>query len=322
MVFRRSVAQQKEGEPPWLVCCDLESRALRWAMDAEQLRGKEYVVGRTTLILPFDHALCEYQQRWKRYDRALGDISRLLWEKYPNFSAVDIGANVGDSAALISAYHDVNILCVEGTIVFLPFLMENARRIGSHVRVEYAFIGDSTATTQFTYQLHSRGTARLVPDETTGVNVPVKSLGFLLTEKAAFNSPRLIKIDTDGYDFDIINSSLEILSQVKSVLFYEYAPFERPRILRDGVESFHSLIQCGYRYFAVYDNFGNFLIHLQENDLEKWIDLNSYLCSHDVFGKAVYYFDICAFSEDDRDIFQALRRQEITLACPDGTLGV
>jgi len=61
---------------------------------------------------------------------------------------------------------------------------------------------------------------------------------------------------------------------------------------------------------------------LNQNDIEKFIDLNSYLCSNESFGKAVFYFDICAFAEDDGDVFQALRRQEIKSACPDGTLTV
>jgi FkbM family methyltransferase len=162
-------------------------------MQTEHVQGKEYVVGRTTLVLPFDHALDEYQHQWKRYDRALGEISRLVWQKYPNFSAIDVGANVGDSAALISAYHDVNILCVEGTIIFLPFLIENARRIGPQVIVEYAFVGDGTYTSQFTHQLNTRGSAKLVPDGTTGVSVPVKSLRSLIAGNTLFKSPRLIK---------------------------------------------------------------------------------------------------------------------------------
>jgi FkbM family methyltransferase len=289
-------------------------------MQTEHVPGKEYLVGRTTLVLPFDHALDQYQRQWNRYDRALGELSRLVWQKYRNFSAIDVGANVGDSAALISAYHDVNTLCVEGTKIFLPFLIENARRIGPQVMVEYAFVGDGTYKSQLTHQPNSRGSAKLVPNETTGVNVPVKTLRSLIAENALFKTPRLIKIDTDGYDFNIINSSVELLSQLKPVLFYEYAPFERPATLNHGVQSFRSLIEAGYRHFVVYDNFGNFLIHLNQDDIEKFIDLNSYLCSNESFGKAVFYFDICAFAENDKDVFRELRRQEIKSACPDGAL--
>jgi FkbM family methyltransferase len=288
-------------------------------MQAGQVHGKEYVVGRTTLVLPFDHALDEYQHRWTRYDRALGEIARLIWEKQANFSAIDIGANVGDSAALISAYNDVSILCVEGTREFLPYLFENARRIGSRVTVECAFVGD-TSTSQFIHQVDSRGTAKLVPDKAALLTVPIKSLRSVIEANPLFGFPRLIKIDTDGNDFDIISNSVETLSQLKPVLFYEYAPFERPGILKDGIQSLRLLIQSGYRHFVVYDNFGHFLIHLGQDDIKKFIDINAYLCSNELFGKAVYYFDICAFAQDDTDIFQALRSREIALACPDGTL--
>jgi hypothetical protein len=123
------------------------------------MQVKEYTVGRTKLLLPADHALDRYQARWKRYDRALGEIARLVWQKYPNSAAVDIGANVGDSAALINTYHDIPTLCIEGGEAFLPFLRENARRIGAHVAIEAAFVGDSASANVYALQSSQAGTA-------------------------------------------------------------------------------------------------------------------------------------------------------------------
>ena len=84
------------------------------------MQSKEYMVGRTRVVLPLDHALETYQARWKRYDRALGEIAHIVRGKYPDLRAVDIGANVGDTAALIFAYDDIPTLCIEGTEAFLP----------------------------------------------------------------------------------------------------------------------------------------------------------------------------------------------------------
>ena len=62
---------------------------------------KTYKIGRFELVLPSDHALEMYQTKWKLYDWILGEISRLVFCKYPDATVVDVGANVGDSAALI-----------------------------------------------------------------------------------------------------------------------------------------------------------------------------------------------------------------------------
>jgi FkbM family methyltransferase len=272
---------------------------------------KEYTVGRTKLMLPADHALDRYQARWKRYDRALGEIARIVQGKYPGFCAVDIGANVGDSAALISAYDDVPTLCIEGTEAFLPFLRENARRIHQHVTVEVAFVGDDAVAASFALQNNQVGSAKLVAGSGQG-DIQVKRLDQLLADSAGFERPRLLKIDTDGFDFQIIMSSVALLRDIKPVVFYEYAPFEQPNGVVDGIRSFQALAQADYRHFIVYDNFGNFLIHLDAENVAQFIDLNAYLCSNRAYGVAVHYFDLCAFAAEDFDLFDTLRGHELT----------
>src|SRR6266550_2375835 len=71
-----------------------------------------YSVGRHRLKLPWDCCLDVYQANYKRYDWALGEIAREIFAKYPKSCAIDIGANVGDSAALICKHQDVPVLCI------------------------------------------------------------------------------------------------------------------------------------------------------------------------------------------------------------------
>ena len=274
------------------------------------MQGKEYVIGRTKLILPEDHALERYQARWKRYDRALGEIARLIEAKYPDFRAIDIGANVGDSAAVISTYDNVETLCIEGTESFLPYLRENARRMGPHIKIEVAFVGDETPE-GYGVKLNEVGSAKLVADG-SAAGVKVRSLASLLAAAPDFARPRLLKIDTDGFDFQIITASKALLADIKPVVFYEYAPFEQPNGVADGLQSYQSLVEAGYRFFMVYDNFGNFLVHLTADDFARFVDLNGYLCSNQANGVAVYYYDLCAFAEPDLDVFNALRTYELS----------
>jgi len=275
------------------------------------MQAKEYTIGRTKVALPPDHALDRYQAKWQRYDRALGEIARLVWQKYPNSAAVDIGANVGDSAALINTYYDIPTLCIEGGAEYLPFLQENARRIGAHIAIQTAFVGDSAAANVYALQSTEAGTAKLVANADRKGGITVKRLDELLAGAPGFSHPRLIKIDTDGFDFQIIMSSAALLAKLKPVLYYEYAPFEQPNGVADGLGSFQSLLQSGYRHFMVYDNFGHYLIHLGAEHVAQFIDLNAFLCSNRMHGIAVPYFDICAMVPEDRDLFEALRAFEL-----------
>jgi FkbM family methyltransferase len=271
---------------------------------------REYQIGRTKIVLPADHALDRYQTVYKKYDRALGEIARLISGKYPGFCAIDIGANVGDSAALISTHQEVAILCIEGGLPFVPFLLENARRLGPQVEIEIAFIGDDASTDRLVLDVDPAGTAKLVPGALTG-GVEIKSLASILAKSPRFASPKLLKIDTDGFDFQIITSSVDLIGKLRPVVFYEYAPFLREHGIVEGLQSIRSLVDAGYAHFIVYDNFGNYLIHLDTEDMAQFVDLNVFLASSRANETTVGYFDVCAFVPEDRDLFEALRRYEL-----------
>ena len=74
-----------------------------------------------------------------------------------------------------------------------------------------------------------------------------------------------------------------------------------------------NLFKIGYSYFLVYDNFGNYLMHLTEKDIEKFVDLNAYLnCNqHNSTKPTVFSFDVYAFPVVDFDLFSAVRDIEI-----------
>jgi FkbM family methyltransferase len=270
-------------------------------------------VGRTDIVLPTDHALDRHQARWKRYDRALGDIASFVEKKYPGFRAIDIGANVGDTAALICTHHDVPTLCVEGHPAFIDLLRENARRIGPHISIEPVFIGETDSSVILRVHDH-QGTATLVEatEEQGGKRIHTVSLGSLLAKRTDFLPHRLLKIDTDGFDFQIINSSVDILRQLQPIVFYEYAPFEQRPDIAAGLRTYQSLVAAGYCRFMVYLNFGHYLTYLTENDYDRFVDLNAFLCSNRANGLVIPYFDICAFAEKDREIFEAVRRHEVS----------
>jgi FkbM family methyltransferase len=279
--------------------------------------SKKYQIGRYQIDLPADHALEQYQSTWLRYDTALGYIADVVFKKYPNSSAIDIGANVGDSAALIKKYLDIPVLCIEGNPNFVSYLKQNALIIGD-ITIEECFVGQDDELIDLTRMSSSRGTASIINAETseeaTANTAKIQSLAAILSNHTDFINSKLLKIDTDGFDFFIINKSIDIIEKLKPVLYFEYDISFAEKGEQQGLQTIQSLFDIGYEYFLVYDNFGNYLISLSNQEYERFLDLTAYLDSSRKKSKtpSVYYFDVCAFVEDDFDLFEEVRFMELT----------
>ena len=274
---------------------------------------KEYIIGRHQLLLPDDHQLDQYQAGWHRYDTALGYIAQVIFQKYPQASAIDIGANIGDSSALIQTYQDVPVLCIEGNPEFIEYLHHNAALIGN-IEVEESFVGNDGDIVNFENMDSHDGTASIV----NAVNsdglflTELKSLEKILQEHPTFQNSKLLKIDTDGFDFSIIQTSISVIGNLSPVLFFEYDIFFTSDARDESLKTLQVLFECGYQSFIVYDNYGNYLLSLTSQDYDKFIDLNTYLFSNRFASgiTAVYYLDICAFAEADTDLFEKIRQME------------
>lgn len=295
--------------------------ALRARPHPHQLAGKLYPVGRAQLLLPLDHNLDQYQATWKRYDTALSYIAQAIFAKYPEATAIDIGANVGDSAALIRANSEMPVLCLEGHPEFVPYLQHNLEQLGDS-EFEACFVGPDGTEVDVAQISSSGGTASLVQARATdggGAGIRMQSLEQLVELHPRFNRSKLLKIDTDGFDFSILQSALAFIATHQPVLFFEYDITFTPDAKAQGIETLKALFHTGYQSFLIYDNFGNYLLSVSETDIAKlsdtFLDLTTYLCSNRSLSgtPAVYYFDICAFSDRDQDVFSAIRKQELEL---------
>jgi FkbM family methyltransferase len=286
---------------------------------------KYYLVGRHCIRLPQDHALDRYQAQWKRYDTSLGYIAREVFQKYPHSSSIDIGANVGDTAALIQKHQDVPVLCIEGNPEFLEYLDFNASIIGNVVNVR-CFVGKDGAVVDLDNMSSQNGTASIVnaissdtivlekPSETATAQI-VSSLSSILQKHSSFQNAKLLKTDTDGYDFTIIQQSIDVISKLRPVIHFEYDVCFTTAGCQEALDTVEMLFTNGYNKFIVYDNFGNYLMSFSSPTLENFVDLNSYLISNRIKSgtPAVYYLDICAFTNEDSDLFEKIRKIETTM---------
>ncbi len=275
---------------------------------------KYHQIGSHQILLPDEHPLPRYQSTWKRYDLALGYISQIVFSKYSGATAIDIGANVGDTAALLQKYQPVSTLCIEGVPEFIQYLKPNAERIGN-ITIADCFIGEGEQFVDLDKVRTTGGTASIKGNfKPSKKSVKVVSLAEILETHSQFWNTKLLKIDTDGFDFEIMLSSLPVISKLQPVLYFEYDILFKESSWQESLLVIDNLIKLGYSKFIVYDNYGNYLISLSSQDIEKFIDLNTYLVSnrHRSGRVAVYYLDVCAFHEQDSDLFSEIKHYEMT----------
>jgi FkbM family methyltransferase len=265
-----------------------------------------YRLGATELSLPLSHALPLQLKNAPQYGGNLGRLARVVQAKYPGSSILDVGANVGDSAAIIRAHEvDAPILAIEGDGRFFPLLAENARTLGE-VSAFQALVGAETANLAGRLE-HGPGNTRLVLGQVDGTEVRLKSLADILDERPRFRDFKLIKLDTEGLDVPIVLGSRALLAATGPVVFLEYSP----SLFAEGRSSHGSvaerLMDIGYRHALVWDNTGDFLMGFdleQRSILEDLTDFYS--------GRHGYrYADLALFQADDRDLAETTRAGEL-----------
>lgn len=198
------------------------------------------------------HALPHYVAAHPLYDSAIGHIVKHLRDSAGRpIAVVDVGANIGDTACLAArmvSKDDVQFICVEGSEEFMELLRENTRDLRAEIVL--AIAGESAAVANKKIVTLDVGTSFI----TEGGSSNEMTLDSIVGDRQI----DLIKIDTDGYEMQVIRGSKETIERCNPDLFLEFSPYHiraygktEPRdILKD-------LFDIGYKKLLAYDNFGH-----------------------------------------------------------------
>lgn len=230
-------------------------------------------VGAADLELPLSHELPFYRKDHPLYGEAVGRIAAAL-----GGPVVDIGANVGDTAAIVRAHSEVPVLCVEGDDVFFGLLERNAQQLGD-VELEPAFVRDNVLRGEEGRVERARGTARLVGGSTLAM-----PLSEILERHPRFARPALVKLDTDGMDVPILLANADLLGELQPVLFFEYDPH-----LGATPDVFVTLCNKGFGRALVFENTGEYRETVALADDARIAELHREYTGH---GGA-RYVDVC-----------------------------
>jgi hypothetical protein len=235
-----------------------------------------YPVGKFHLAFPDTHALFEIQRLHTHYDRAFGPVVEAIARRAPNGVFIDIGANVGDTAAMFATHAPNPVVCVEGNSTFLPYLQANAPLLPK-AEVVASFVG-------------------LLPDQSAERGYV--SLGEVIRIAERDNrSIALLKTDTDGWDAAILE---QYTAQRETPLFFEFDPIctvgtGGRSAHRQWLDLLQRLQEQAYSAI-VFDNYGLPMSCFDRLPASHLMELSSYCRLQAMVGmRRVYYLDIWAF---------------------------
>ncbi len=257
------------------------------------------------IVLPSNHMLPHYQQSHPKYDRFLPHLAQYL---NANDTVIDIGANVGDTlAGMVEKNPLLNYICIEPDDHFFAYLKKNIQLIkNTHSQLNVSTVQSLVGKDITGVKLEGdHGSKHAVLDESVGIKS--KQLDELLANIASENI-RLIKSDVDGFDYDVLGSSLTTIEINRPILYFECQyDFEYQK---NGYEKILiELEKLGYCDWLVFDNFGQ--IMLRTNELKSIFELLNYVWSQNT-GRAtrtIYYFDILATQKKEDELISKVVRE-------------
>ncbi|NOT90683.1 FkbM family methyltransferase [Ferruginibacter sp.] len=259
-------------------------------------------VGNFILSMPGNNPLVRHYERFPKYNIKLGQLAGIILKKYPDAVMLDVGANVGDTVAVVRSAVNIPIIAVEGDEFTYSFLQKNAP-LFEQLEIINQFLGEESKE-QSVDMLKEGWNTTIIPKESNSGNSKVlnfKTLDDVLTVSKFGRSKKvkLIKVDAEGYDTIILRGALKTIAEFKPVLFFEYNRENMDTIGEMGLPTLFSMANYGYDRIAILDNHNRCVVHttLSQKDIIK--QLHDYA---DGEKGLIPHYDICIFHSLDSDI--------------------
>ena len=205
------------------------------------------------IILPPEHLLSLYESIYPKYDRYLPTVIGKIKE---NEVIIDIGANIGDTLfRLLNINTRPYYYCIEADNFFFEYLQKNKKSLDVNIQNKIILIktlvgdqlkGNLSETTT--------GTKSLIESD---LGIKSKKLDDIIMEYKIKNI-KLIKVDVDGFDYNILFSAINELKNNKPDIFFEYMPLNESG-KKNYLRLIEKLNEIGYSNWTMLDNYGSII---------------------------------------------------------------
>jgi FkbM family methyltransferase len=257
-------------------------------------------VGNFELTLPTSNPLIITYTEQKDFATEISRLVNYVYDKYADLTFLDVGANTGDTVAVVKSAKDVPVISIEGDEFSYSYLKRNTAQF-SNVTIFNNFLGEKKGAIEADLQKKGWNTT-IVPGKGNGNKIDMITLDDLLTTNFPNNvvsQIKLLKIDTEGFDTIIIRGALNYIQAIKPVIYFEYNRDNMQAINEDGLATIRSLESLGYKTILFFDDRGRFILSTDMADKETIQHLNDYA---DGKNGLIYYYNICLFHKEDTDI--------------------
>lgn len=232
----------------------------------------------TDMLMPLSHMLPKYALAHPYYDTLLPSLAKYL-AATREIVFVDIGANIGDTAKLVhsAAGDKVSFICVEADEAYFPLLQMNTRNMNASCHLVLA--GAETRLLSASAQRNSLGTTSYEIGQ--GSQKQVMRTDDIIDGRHV----DIIKIDTDGFELEVLKGLTRTLSEQNPALFIEFSPWHLETYGKTRAEDIVTLLcEAEYRTVIVYDHVGK---PITLTDIEELV----YMANFCKMEKN-YYFDL------------------------------
>jgi FkbM family methyltransferase len=238
------------------------------------------------------------------YTGELGRLARSVFQAYPEGLMIDVGANVGDTAAIVRTAVDVPIVCIEGDPGVFPLLQQNIAPM-KDVTAHQCFLGEKTETIKATIEKNGWD-ATIIPaageTKVSAASITLQTLDEFVSKLSPPGKCKLLKVDVEGFDLKVLRGATGLLREARPVILFEWNHENLEKIGDTGLGIFSYLQTLEYQDLMIFDGGGYFILPGEVSDSQLLQDLYDYARS--LSPKALFYYDICAFHKDDSAIAQ------------------
>jgi len=264
-------------------------------------------VGDFYLKAPALHPLGVYMRKSPTYSRNFPRIVSLVSQTYPKPTIIDVGANIGDTVALVHSTIQCPMVCIEGDDFYFKLLQENIKQFKDVTAHKY-ILGDSDGVS-FGNLDTSLGSGMVKQSENS--TIPINTLDYFVKKNPEYSSAKILKIDTDGFDGKILRGAKKYLTNSKPVLFFEFDHYLLKENGDNGLKILEDLEKNGYDKIFFYDNNGRLLVTTSLK--EKCLISELYRYTYKKTGAFAYY-DVCVFHKQDDTLAATSRTSELSIS--------